>query len=150
MSNTLKSLKSFGGTQGGSSGTSMAKSLKNKRRSGGGSNPPLHGVFAAGEKPLNGYGRMIDFAAAPKVGAVLILDDQVYELREVRPHVRNDGQPTTLLAWETSCPKCGTGFEVVTGLTSTGVTRRCASCRKTGKPVKGKRGRKVKVGVIAA
>lgn len=55
MSNTLKSLKSFGGTQSGSSGTRMVKSLKYKRRSRGGSQPPYRGISAGPINPLPGY-----------------------------------------------------------------------------------------------
>lgn len=91
---------------------------------------------------------MIDFRASPAIGTILRLDDQEYELAVTRPHVRKDGTPTKVLIWETSCPVCGAAFEVGTGLKSNSVTRRCEPCRKTGKPVKGKRGRKVRVEVI--
>lgn len=92
---------------------------------------------------------MIDFAAPPPVGTVLKLGDQVYELRDCKPYVRLDGERTTLLVWESCCPTCGDGFEAVTGLKARSVNRRCAGCHKAGKPVKGKRGRKVRVEVLA-
>jgi hypothetical protein len=94
---------------------------------------------------MTGY----EFQAEPTLGTLLRLDDQAYELRDVKPHIRKDGKPTRLLVWESECPSCGTGFEVVAGLKTKSLNRRCAECRRTGKPVKGKRGRRVKVEVVA-
>ena len=91
---------------------------------------------------------MIDFASPPLLGTVLKLDDQAYELRALRPHQRLDGTSTQLLVWETNCPSCGAGFEQATGLKASGINRRCPECRKAGKPVKGRRGRKVKLEVL--
>jgi len=92
---------------------------------------------------------MIEFSTAPEVGSLLLIDSQEYELREVLDHVRKDGSGSSILVWESSCPACGSGFEVTTGLVAKGVNRRCGGCAKAGKPVKGKRGRKLKVEVIA-
>ena len=143
MSNTPKSLKSFGGTQGGSSGTCEVKSLKNKRRLGGGSTPPIKGLSAWAEKPAWGHGR------EPEIGVVVSLDDQVYELVGSRGHTRVDGSATTILEWSTNCAACGTTFIATSGIKPNALNRRCTNCRRQGKPVKGKRGRKVSVTVIS-
>lgn len=50
VSNTLKSLKLLGGTQGGSGGSSMFKSLKSLAEVGGGSHPPKRDTSATGRK----------------------------------------------------------------------------------------------------
>lgn len=110
--------------------------------------PPFTGVFhpawSRGANPL-GEGAMIDFAITPNVGTTISLDQQVYELRGLRPTSRVDGSPTTLLDWETECPTCKEPFTVTTGLKTKSINRRCSSCAKPFKPVKGKRSRKVKV-----
>lgn len=93
---------------------------------------------------------MIDFETPPAIGSVLKLDSQDYELVDVRPYVRADGARSCVLIWQTLCPSCGDGIEVTTGLRAQGVVRRCSRCRKIGRPVKGKRGRKVMVKVIEA
>lgn len=50
VSNTPKSLKLLGGTQGGSSGSSMFKSLKTLAEVSGGSHPPKGDTSATGRK----------------------------------------------------------------------------------------------------
>lgn len=92
---------------------------------------------------------MIAFAGPPLIGTVLMLDSQAYELSDVVPHTRQDGTATSLLAWETSCAACGSSFRALTPAASiSGLSRRCQSCKKPGKPVKGRRGRKLRVEVI--
>jgi hypothetical protein len=92
---------------------------------------------------------MIDLPSPLELGLVLMLDDQAYELREIRPHRKADGTTTELLAWETACASCGETFEALSPVKlSNTLTRRCVNCRKPGKPVKGKRGRKLNVPVI--
>jgi hypothetical protein len=85
------------------------------------------------------------FQAAPDLGTTVRLDEQVYELRETKPHVRKDGAPTRLLVWESTCPGCGSSFVVTTGLSTKSLNRRCGACRKPLKIVKGRRGRRVKI-----
>lgn len=144
MSNTPKSLKSFGGTQGGSSGSSMAKSLKNKRRFDGGSLPQYNWGFAGANTPSeHGFCEM-------EIGTVLKLDEQEYELTGFQDFIRGDGSTGKLIVWSTACPVCGCAFIATGTWRSTHLNRRCASCAKKGKPVKGKRGRKVRVTVIPA
>lgn len=144
MSNTPKPLKSFGGTQGGSSGSIMAKSLKNKRRLSGGSNPPLKGIPAGAENTRPGLGRDVS------IGTVVMLDDQAFELVGTKPHIRVDGTRTELLVWNSECASCNGPFECCTPGIGTTMNRRCSDCKRPGKPVKGKRGRKVRVTVIQA
>lgn len=91
---------------------------------------------------------MTDFAVPPDIGTLLMLDEQAYELREARPASRNDGSPTMLLDWETLCPACGVPFTVTTGLKTKSINRRCRACLKPCKPVKGRRGRKVRARII--
>jgi hypothetical protein len=91
-----------------------------------------------------------EFQALPAIGTVIMLDDQEYELADVEPYRRKDGRKTQLLVWSTSCPVCGASFQIKTALKSNGVNRRCAECRTPGKPVKGKRGRKIKLAVMEA
>lgn len=88
---------------------------------------------------------MFSFDAEPAIGTVLHLDDQAYEMIGTKPHERQDGTSTELLIWQTECATCGSNFEVMSGLRSSGLSRRCAEHRRAGKPVKGKRGRKVVV-----
>lgn len=87
----------------------------------------------------------ISFNESPAIGAVVYLDDQVYELRGSEPYTRKDGAVSALLTWETACPSCGETFRVKTGLSAGAINRRCANCAKPFKPVKGKRSRKVRV-----
>jgi hypothetical protein len=93
------------------------------------------------------------FATEPPLGTRILLDDQAYELVDVQPYTRkSDGRPTRLLTWETCCPTtgCDTSFRVHTGLTVSALSRRCEDHRFTAvrfKPVKGRRGRKVRVQV---
>lgn len=90
---------------------------------------------------------MIYFDATPNLGTMLVIDGQEYELREVRPHTRQDGGETQLLVWEAHCAACGAEFETTTAIKSKSINRRCSGCAQAGKPVKGRRGRKVVVAV---
>jgi len=131
----------------------MLKSLKSFTGSSDGSPPPLQGAFRDGAgKHLRGSGTgsgVFDFQSVPIEGTLLKIDEQVYELRETYPHHRNDGSPTTMLVWETACPSCGDDFTLKTGMKVNSINRRCPKCSNAAKPVKGKRGRKLKVEVIA-
>lgn len=92
----------------------------------------------------------VDFRSVPDLGTIIRLDEQEYELREAEPTRRQDGSPTTLLHWSTVCPDCRAEFEVITGLVSSALPRRCRICRvKRTRPIKGRRGRKVKVVVVS-
>lgn len=93
---------------------------------------------------------LIAFEKTPEIGTVMTLDDQSYEFVGVEPYRRDDGLATDLLVWETCCPTCGAGFTAKTPLVTNTVVRRCADHRKAGKPVKGKRGRKVRVAIVEA
>lgn len=93
---------------------------------------------------------MLRFDHPPSIGTVILLDEQPFELSRTQPHIRLDGQRTTLLVWQTECAGCGDTIEVASPMKTNGLSRRCPSCRKPGKPVKGKRGRKVQIKVIPA
>lgn len=93
---------------------------------------------------------MIEFICPPTLGTVIELDGQGYELVEVQPYDRIDGTASNLLVWKAPCFDCTSEFEVKSGLTFKAPNRRCPACKKTGKPVKGRRGRKVRVTVTHA
>lgn len=89
----------------------------------------------------------IDFQVAPNIGTILVVGSQKYEMVAVKPHVTNDGRRTSLLTWRTRCPTCDAPFEVVSGLVSKGINRRCAEHRAALKPVSGNR-KRIKAKVI--
>jgi hypothetical protein len=95
-------------------------------------------------------GAMISFDTVPDVGTVVILDRQEYELAGTRPHQKADGSIVNLLVWETTCPVCKGSFETLTARNLGPTIRRCQEHRKAGKPVKGRRGRRLKVAVLEA
>lgn len=79
-----------------------------------------------------------------EIGSVLYLDDQAYELIRIDDHRRADGTTTHLRVWRSACPNCSSPFEVKTVSRLAHINRRCTSCRRPGRPVKGKRGRRIK------
>ena len=82
----------------------------------------------------------INFQTAPSIGAVVMLDDQEYELVGAAPYTRRDGQRSTVLTWLSDCPRCGDRFHVTSGLVSKALNRRCEKCAKCARrPVSGKR-----------
>jgi len=88
---------------------------------------------------------MITFDRIPNAGTTISIDGQVYEVRGTVPHTKQDGSETTLLVLETLCADCGQAMLARSTLRSNGYSRRCTDCAKTGKPVKGRRGRECKV-----
>lgn len=93
---------------------------------------------------------VIDFRTLPDLGIVFAVDGQEYELVKFEDYTRVDGVATNLLVWHSHCPDCGSQFEIKTGLATRAVNRRCSNCKRTGKPVKGRRGRKCQVTVTIA
>lgn len=91
---------------------------------------------------------MGNFPTNPAIGTVLMLDDQPFELVGIEPHTRRDGLITQLLVWNSTCAECGEPIACRTPGMTSWLSRRCGECRKPGKPVKGKRGRKVTITVI--
>lgn len=89
----------------------------------------------------------VNLATAPSIGASLWLDDQRYEIILVEPHLRRDGSASSILTWQSDCPRCGNPFTVTTGLVAKSINRRCGPCRKIAfRPVSGKkRSEKVRV-----
>lgn len=80
--------------------------------------------------------RIIRFQQPPDVGFVVMRESQRYELIVRKPHVRKDGQPTTLLIWRSHCCDCGEVFEVITGLVANGYfNRRCSDHHQPGRAV---------------
>jgi hypothetical protein len=78
--------------------------------------------------------RRIHSQQPPDVGFVVMREGQRYELIARKPHVRKDGQPTTLLIWRSHCSDCGEVFEVVTGLVANGYfNRRCPDHHRPGR-----------------
>lgn len=88
------------------------------------------------------------FVEPPPFGTLVMLDEQTYELADMEPYTRTNGTQSAILRWETACPACGASFNVKTGLSARELTRRCEDHRRMAKPVKGKRGRKLKVQII--
>ena len=84
------------------------------------------------------------------IGAVLTLDQQQFELAKIEPYWRTDGALSAILHWRTECPQCGCEFTHKTGRGTAQFNRRCEEHRKAAKPVKGRRGRKVKVAIEPA
>ena len=78
-----------------------------------------------------------------------MLDEQAFEVLAVEPYERKlDGQRVPLLTLEARCPVCGVSYRCKTGLSVAYLPRRCEAHRNPGKPVKGKRGRRVSVSVV--
>ncbi len=84
------------------------------------------------------------------IGTVLKIDAQAFELAEIEPYTRKDGQASAILHWRSNCPTCGVEFTHSTGRTSAQFNRRCEEHRKAAKPVTGKRGRKCKLSLATA
>ena len=90
------------------------------------------------------------FVTEPPLGTRILLDDQSYDLVAAEPYTRKtDGKPSSLLTWESCCPQpgCGEPFREKSGLAVSSLRRRCEAHRAGMKPVKGRRGRKIKVRV---
>lgn len=85
-----------------------------------------------------------------KIGTVVLLDEQAYELVGTEPHTRLDGGQTELLVWNSTCASCGDPLVCRTPGMTTWFSRRCSDCKRPGKPVTGRRGRKVNVTIIEA
>jgi len=79
--------------------------------------------------------KQIRFATTPKIGTVLLFEGQRYELIDQVPHIRVDGQPTTLLHWQSHCAECGTVFVTKTVLVCKHINRRCEAHHRKGPPV---------------
>ncbi|EJU14950.1 hypothetical protein LH128_01202 [Sphingomonas sp. LH128] len=91
---------------------------------------------------------MISFESEPPLGTVVMLDDQAFTLTALVPHTRRDGTATTLLRWRAPCAECGAEFECTSPMATSGLTRRCITHSKAGRPVSGKMRQKVQVSII--
>lgn len=65
------------------------------------------------------------FSAPPQTGSQVVIGKQVYDLVKITPHIRLDGQATSILHWRSHCQTCGGHFEVTTGLTFQYMNRNC-------------------------
>lgn len=107
---------------------------------------PIYISRGCGLSPAS-KGPLVRFDGAPEIGQIVMLDEQAYELIDVADYVRADGVHSHLLTWETQCPSCGQSFRMKSG-SSFHPNRRCKNCSRPGKPVKGKRGRRVSVALV--
>lgn len=81
--------------------------------------------------------KRIAFTTDPPVGTVLMVEGQRYELVGINDHVRQDGQPTRVLLWQTHCPDCAAAFIATSPLKAKSINRRCPRHHKKGRPVAG-------------
>lgn len=79
--------------------------------------------------------KKIDFKHVPKMGIVLMLDGQRYELVDTSPYQTREGLPGTILHWQSHCPECGTSFIATSSIKSKWINRRCPLHHKRGVPV---------------
>lgn len=77
----------------------------------------------------------INFDQPPQIGTVLMREGQRYLLVEKTPHTKLNGEPTTILSWESHCADCGDPFVVTSGLRGCAPVRRCKKHRRAGVPV---------------
>lgn len=77
----------------------------------------------------------IDFIKSPKIGTVLLLEGQRYEVVGLLVHTRRDGSPTMLILWQGFCADCGMKFTFKTGMQAKSVNRRCDNHKRPGKAV---------------
>ena len=77
----------------------------------------------------------VNFQRTPRLGTVVMLQGQRYELVNTELYWRRDGQPTVLLHWQSHCPECAAAFLVKTGLQQRYLNRRCPKHHRSGVPV---------------
>lgn len=100
-------------------------------------NVPPGGHF--GTSPCKGMskGPLGDGRDIFRVGEIAVFRGQRYEVIGVRDHVRGDGSSVPVVDFKTSCPDCGSAFEVFTKLDFRDPRRRCDACKSPGKKVGG-------------
>ena len=79
-------------------------------------------------------------------GFAVVYDGQEYRPVRTIPYTTKAGMQTTIVYWETECPRCGITFEISTRLKA-GVSRsnrRCDDCKAPGVPVRRHLTRQVK------
>ena len=77
----------------------------------------------------------IAFIAPPVLGTLLMIDGQRFEVVELIPHRRRDGQQTVLISWASHCARCGQPFRQTTGMTAKSPNRHCPAHHAPGVPV---------------
>lgn len=70
------------------------------------------------------------------IGFVVRWDEQDYRAIATQPHVRVDGNPTTLIDWQSDCPRCADAFVFRTGMTFRKPRRFCDACKAPGLKVR--------------
>lgn len=74
--------------------------------------------------------RDIGFAEIPSVGLAVTIAGQRFDLVEVEPYVRQDGQRTNLLVWSAACATCGVEFRSKSPTSQLPQSRCCPDHRK--------------------
>ena len=77
----------------------------------------------------------IAFTTPPVLGTLLMIDGQRFEVVELIPHRRRDGQQTVLINWASHCARCGQPFRQSTSMTAKFPNRRCQEHHAPGLPV---------------
>lgn len=74
------------------------------------------------------------FADPPPVGVALMVASQRFDLVEVEPYTRRDGEASEIAVWSASCRSCGVEFRQQASRLRFPQTRRCEQCRQTPAP----------------
>lgn len=81
----------------------------------------------------------IDLNDTPPPGTVVWLDDQAFELVEIRDRSTRAGRAIRAAVWHTRCPECNAPFRTTSVLGGSLPTRRCREHRRPGMLVSGRR-----------
>jgi hypothetical protein len=111
---------------------------------GGGTSPPLRGDVPP--KPGDSGTGTFDAQIGDIIGAFPIWFEvdwkgQWFRPVSVRPHIRADGSPSSVVTWSAACVGCGLQFQTTTGRVFTNPTRRCVDCRSAPRVKVGKKAR---------
>lgn len=79
---------------------------------------------------------VLSFDGKLEVGTTVEIGAQVFELIAVLPHVRQDGETSSLLEWKAQCPVCQSEFVQKTAAKVRWFTRRCPMHKRPGSKVK--------------
>ena len=91
----------------------------------------------------------IPFKSEPEIGAVMLIDQQRFELIKTHPFRRRDGSTGLLLDWRAECANCGAPYFTTTSLGGATPTRRCKVHRQAAKQVVPGRRRKLSISIVA-
>lgn len=82
---------------------------------------------------MSGIAKSFDFDAVPFIGQRVVHRGQLHELVRVEPHLKRDGEATSLLVWSSLCAQCGEPFEWRSPVRTEWPTKRCEAHRKPGR-----------------